>query len=423
MPKITKRFVDALEPDKTRELQMMDSDLKGFGVRVLPSGVATYFVRYRKADGAARRLVLGKVGTLTPDEARKLAAQKLASVAAGADPSGERRLARQGMTIGEICDWYLKAAERGEILGRRGERIKASTLAMDRSRIEKHIKPLLGRQRADGAADTDIGRLQRDIAAGKTAKKREGRGGVTTGGAGAAARTVRMLAAILEHARRAKLVTSNPARGVRQLAEGTGDRRLSEEEITALGSVIRSATGQQSPVAATAVRFLLLSGFRRMEALSLRWDAIDSKGRCIALADTKSGGQVRAVGADALASLEALKEASKSPWVFPADRGKGHFVGLPKVLHRLYDVAGIEGATMHTLRHSFASVAADEGFSEMTVAALLGHARRGVTQRYAKVDRAAVLAADAVSAKLAGLLDGQVKTGAVVPLRRANASA
>jgi integrase len=75
------------------------------------------------------------------------------------------------------------------------------------------------------------------------------------------------------------------------------------------------------------------------------------------------------------------------------------------------------------LRHSFASVAADEGFSEMTVAALLGHARRGVTQRYAKVDRAAVLAADAVSAKLAGLLDGQVKTGAVVPLRRANASA
>jgi len=64
-------------------------------------------------------------------------------------------------------------------------------------------------------------------------------------------------------------------------------------------------------------------------------------------------------------------------------------------------------------------VAADEGFSELTVAALLGHARRGVTQRYAKVDRAAVLAADAVSAKIAGLLDGQANTADVVPLRMA----
>jgi len=78
-----------------------------------------------------------------------------------------------------------------------------------------------------------------------------------------------------------------------------------------------------------------------------------------------------------------------------------------------------DGASVHTLRHTLASVAADEGFSELTVAALLGHARRGVTQRYAKVDRAAVLAADAVSAKIAGLLDGQANTADVVPLRMA----
>jgi site-specific recombinase XerD len=89
------------------------------------------------------------------------------------------------------------------------------------------------------------------------------------------------------------------------------------------------------------------------------------------------------------------------------------------VLARLYSAASISGASVHTLRHSFASVAADEGFSEMTVAALLGHARRGVTQRYAKVDRAAVLAADAASAKLAGLLEGEATAAEIVPLRRA----
>ena len=419
MPKITKRLVGALAPDPARDSQVMDTDLIGFGVRMKPTGAASYFVRYRTVDGASRRLVLGKVGTLTPDEARKLARDKLAAVAKGADPSGERHAARTAMTVTELCDWYLDAAAKGDILGRRGERIKASTLEMDRSRIDTHVKPLLGQRTADSLADTDIAKLQRDIAAGKTAKAREGRGGVTTGGAGVAARTVRMLGAIFEHAHRAKLVKANPAHGVRQLAEGTKERRLSEDEIRALGKTIRDGEGQgESSVALAAIRFLLLTGFRRNEALALTWDAVDIKGRCIQLADSKSGAQVRAVGSATLSTLVTLTRAPGATWVFPGARGEGHFVGLPKVLERLCESAGIEGASLHVLRHTFASVAADEGFSEMTVAALLGHARRGVTQRYAKVDRAAVLAADAVAAKIAGLLDGVVTTAGVVPLRK-----
>lgn len=420
MPKITKRFVDSLKPDPTREVQAMDDALAGFGVRIMQSGVASYFIRYRTAEGTARRLVLGKVGTLTPDEARKLAGEKLGTVAKGQDPSGDRHAKREAMTIAEVCDWYLAAAAKGELVGRKGAPIKASTLEMDRSRINAHVRTLIGSKRVDGLTDTDIARLQRDIAAGKTAKDRQGRGGATTGGAGVAARTVRMLGAILEHAKRAKLVKANPAHGIRQLAEGASDRRLSEEEITALGEALRAAEARgENPVALAAIRLLLLTGFRRMEALSLRWEEVDAKGRCITLADTKSGGQVRAVGAAAFAVLDTLTRGPGSPWVFPAARGDGHFVGLPKVLDRIYAAAGIEGASVHTLRHTLASVAADEGFSEMTVAALLGHARRGVTQRYAKVDRAAVLAADAVSAKIASLLAGQAITADVVPLRRA----
>ena len=127
MPRMTKRFISGLAPEPTRDLQVMDSDLRGFGVRMKPSGAAVYFVRYRTADGSARRLALGKVGTLTPDEARKLAGDRLAAVAKGGDPSGERHAARQAMTVAEVCDWYLASAARGDILGRRGERIKAST--------------------------------------------------------------------------------------------------------------------------------------------------------------------------------------------------------------------------------------------------------------------------------------------------------
>ncbi|MEI7606468.1 MAG: integrase family protein, partial [Rhodospirillaceae bacterium] len=364
MPKITKRQVDALAPDPARDVQVMDTDLVGFGVRMKPTGAASYFVRYRTTDGASRRLVLGKVGTLTPDEARKLARDKLAAAAKGADPSGERHAARTAMTVTELCDWYLDAAAKGEIIGRRGEQIKASTLEMDRSRIDTHVKPLVGNRTAHSVIDTDIAKMQRDIAVGKTAKARKGRGGVTTGGAGVAARTVRMLGAIFEHAHRAKLVKENPVHGVRQLAEGSKDRRLSEDEIRALGQAVRDAESLgESLVVLAAIRFLALTGFRRMEALTLTWDKVDPKGRCITLADSKSGAQVRAVGAAALSTLVTLSRAPGSSWVFPGVRSDGHFVGLPKALERLCKIAGLEGVSVHTLRHTFASVAADEGFS------------------------------------------------------------
>ena len=131
MPKITKRLVDTLRPDRIgRDVFAWDAGdgaLKGFGVRVKPSGIASYFVQYRNQEGRTRRLVLGRVGELTPDEARGLAADKLKGVRKGADPSADRHAARSAMTIAELCDLYLANAK---------GRVKPSTLAMDNSRIE-----------------------------------------------------------------------------------------------------------------------------------------------------------------------------------------------------------------------------------------------------------------------------------------------
>ena len=117
--------------------------------------------------------------------------------------------------------------------------------------------------------------------------------------------------------------------------------------------------------------------------------------------------------------LEARPKRDGCDWVFPSDRGDGHFVGLPRVLDRLCARAGLADVTVHTLRHSFAAVAAELGFSELTIAGLLGHSVPGVTARYAHVpDSALIAAADRVSARIAAALDG--KDGAdVVPLRTA----
>ena len=93
--------------------------------------------------------------------------------------------------------------------------------------------------------------------------------------------------------------------------------------------------------------------------------------------------------------IEAQPVRAGSLFVFPADWGDGHFIGVVRVLDRICRKAKLEAVTPHVLRHTFASVAGDLGFSELTIAGLLGHSAHGVTQRYVHLDTALVVAADA----------------------------
>jgi integrase len=407
MPSLTKRFADRIAPNSFgKEITHWDSKLTGFGLRVQPGGSASWVAMYRTREGRLRKLTIGKVGTLTPDEARKQARQKLAEAANGLDPASEKTAARRGMTVAELCDWYVKEAE---------GRVKASTLVMDRSRIKCHVKPLIGARPVASLTSDDIARMQAEIVAGKTAKGRKGRGGVTSGGRGAAARTVGMLGTILEFGRRRKILKENPARLVEKLPGGKQRRFLSLDEIAALGKAMRIAESKgESTTALSAVRLLLLTGLRRMEALALPWAWVDTKSQCIHFGDTKSGPQFRAIGKVTAMFLESLRPETDSAaeeqlqsWVFPADRGEGYYVGLPRVLDRICRKAKLKGVTIHVLRHSFAATAAGMGYSELTIAGLLGHSVSSVTARYAHVPDAALLAAaDKIAERIAQTLDG-----------------
>lgn len=428
MAKITKRTVDALQPapDGTTERFLWDSEMRGFAVRMMPSGAASYLVQYRTPEGRTRRLVVGKVGTLTPDEARAQAREKLRDAAKGGDPSAERHKLRASTTVAELCDLYVEEA---------ADRVKATTLALYKSLVKTHVEPLIGRHPVAGLTSEDIERFQADIAAGKTAKapnrdkngKRKGRGGIASGGRGAASRTVGMLGTILELARRRKIIAVNPTRGVERLPDGKQRRFLSLDELGALGRAMREAEAAgENAVALDAIRLLLITGLRRMEALALPRAWVDGRLGCIRFGDTKSGAQLRPIGATAVKLIEAqpvkvldAETGKRSPWVFPAARGDGHLVGLPKVLARICGGAKIEGVTAHVLRHTFAAVAAELGYSELTIAGLLGHAVPGVTARYAHVpDSALVSAANTVAAHIAAALAGEIQASNVVEMAK-----
>lgn len=419
MEKLTKRAVEALKPPSEGQVFLWDGEMRGFGVRVIPSGLKSFVLQYRTSTGRSRRIGLGRFGVLTVEQARKEAREKLVAVSKGADPAEESAASRAGKTIADVCDWYIDAAEAGRILGRKRRPIKSSTLAMDRSRIEQHIKPLLGRRQVRTLGLGDIEGMQADIAAGKTAKNRNGsRGGATTGGAGVASRAVSTLHSLLEHAMRLGEIASNPAKGVRRLATGSRERRLSISEIERLGYVMRAAPQHgEHPTGLAAVRLLLLTGYRRQEALGMHRDWLNCDQRYVRFPDTKSGGQVRVIGQAAVDVIKTLPVREGSPYVLPADWGEGHFTAAVATLDRLCADAGLKDVTPHTLRHTFASVAGDLGFSELTIKALLGHAARGVTQRYVHIDEAVRMAADRVAGEIAALLDG-ASSQLRLPIRR-----
>lgn len=185
--KITKRVVDAAQ-NRSAAYLLRDSEVKGFVLVVTPAGAKSYAVDYRAGSGRGapkRRLTIGKHGwPWMAETARAEAKRLLAEVAAGRDPAAARREERQALTFTELIDLYL-----AEGAGHK----KDSTLKADRGRIEHHLRPLLGKLRADRIGRTEIERMRNAVSAGKTAEKidrgaKRRPGSVATGGKGANAR-------------------------------------------------------------------------------------------------------------------------------------------------------------------------------------------------------------------------------------------
>jgi integrase len=216
----------------------------------------------------------------------------------------------------------------------------------------------------------------------------------------------------------------NPVHGVTRFADGKRERRLSEAEYSALGEALRKAAAQSIwPAALAAARFLALTGWRTGEALTLRWGEIDLGRRTATLGDTKTGRSVRPLShfaCDVLRDLAPTSSGERVALVFVATRGDGRMAGFPKMWQRIAALGGLPAdVTPHTLRHSFASLAGDLGYSEPTIAALVGHKGRSITSRYVHAADAVLLAAaDAVANRTAELM-GEQKSGTVISLRPA----
>ena len=409
MSRLSKRIIASVEP-QSEDYFLWDDDLSGFGLRVFTSGKRSYLVQYR-AGGRTRRFTIGLHGVWTPETARKRAQVLLGEIARGENPAEQRLLNIKAITVKELCERYVKDAENGLILGKGRRPKKASTLVTDKSRIDRHIVPLLGTRRVKDVTSAEVTRFLRDVAGGKTKldvkTKRRGRA-IVRGGIGTGSRAVGLLGGIFTYAVQHGIIDRNPVHGVRKFADQKKDRRLTEQEYRLLGEIIgRAAEREQNRTAVDMIRAVACTGCRRGEIVNLKWADIDSENSCIRLRDSKEGASTRPIGLPVLDFLDRLCPDVPGIYVFPGTQTGKPLVGFPKYWKEILKDTALSGITPHVLRHSFASIANDLGFIEITIAALLGHSRGTITSRYIHtIDTALIMAADTVAGYIQGLLEG-----------------
>jgi integrase len=411
--KLSIRDLEALQPGDIA----WDSLVPGFGARRLKRGIV-FFVKFRTRYGRQRWLSIGRYGTWAPETARQKARQMLMEVANGADPAAAKETARKAVTVRELTARYMADAEAGRLLSRGGQSKKPSTLANDRYRIQCHIVPLLGRLPVAAVTRQDIERMMHAVANGET----KGAGARTRGGRIAARRTVTFLGALFSYAVEHGLRTDSPVKGVRKFAEPRRERRLSDEEYAALGEALRRSADAVLPHALASIRFLALTGWRSAEVLNLRWREVNLVRRTAILEDSKTGRSMRPLSHAACDVLRNQSRGTEDAAVFPGISNCQRI--LQRVRARGSHLEGRGGLpadiTAHVLRHSFASLAADLGYSDPTIGALIGHRGRSMVSRYLHAADAVLLqAADTVAAETLVRMGDAKPAAVVVEMRRA----
>jgi integrase len=184
---------------------------------------------------------------------------------------------------------------------------------------------------------------------------------------------------------------TNPVHGLDKPADVKRMRRLAESEYVQLWSAL-DGRASVAPIAVSVIKLLLLTGWRSSEAKNLRWSELDLPRQIATLGETKSGMSVRPLSKIAVEIIAS--QPKNDDFVVSYERGRPianlrpHFLKLEMP----------RDVSPHTLRHSFASLAADIGHSDNTIASLLGHSRGSITSRYMHLaDRSLIAAADGVA--------------------------
>jgi integrase len=380
----------------------------------------SYIVQYKAGSGRGaptRRVTLGAVGKMTPEQARKAAGKVLGSVAHGEDPAADKANERRSLLIGDVIEAFL--AEHAEA------KRKASTAAWYRDGLERIVMPAFGGMKPDTVTRQDVARLHSSLR--ETPVQ--------------ANRVLAMIGALYGFAAKAGYVAEryNPARGIEKYREQARDRFLTREELARLGDVLREGETEGlpwrgeyvskhtpkeenrrtglDPFAVAGIRLLILTGARLREILDAQWQHIDFERGILFLPDSKRGRKPVYLNAPALEVLSGLPRIEGNPHIIAGLKDGAPRADLKKPWAGVTKASGLDGLRIHDLRHSFASIGAGASLGLPIIGKLLGHTQAATTHRYAHLDSDPMRrAAETIGATIAAAMGGASSN--VVPLAK-----
>lgn len=348
-----------------------DDAVKGFGVRIMPSGAKSFVLSYRMR---ARKhlMTIGPCNVLQLNEARNKARRYLAQILEGQDPLNERQSARNSLSVRDVCQAYIE---------RRAKPFLKSWKQTER-RVNTHILPALGSISADQLRREDVVKLHLKVG--------------QNNGHTEANRVQEIIRQIYNFAREEGTLegVENPASKIKRFKETKRDRWVRPDEMQRLAAEINA---HENVYIKSSLWLLVLTGMRKMELLETKWEDVDFGRREIRLSGERTKNRLTHLvhlNEPAIAILKNLPRERGNEHVFPGHKIGSHLSWINKAWETIRAKANLRDVTIHDLRRTVGSWLAGSGVSLLVIGRALGHLDLKSTEVYAR------LASDPVSEAL-----------------------
>lgn len=371
MPSLNDKFIRSIPTPDNKHKIYWDDRVVGLGIRITSNNALSFILDY-VISGRRRRYTIGRYPALTTTAAREIATELKGKIVRGYDPLEEKKAIYSTPTIKEFSVDFLKAKEKV---------LRPTTLESYRIfALEKYILPKFGSLRIDSISKRDVQAFHSSLS--KIPKM--------------ANRLLRILSSLFGVAVSWDLVSSNPASGIKKFPEHKRERYLSDDEIKNLSEILNEERDQMN---INAIRLILLTGSRKSEVLSARWQDFNlEKGIWLkpAMLTKQNKNHYTPLNGEALDIVKKMKQkiisdskiessertVSTKEYLFFNPKTKTHLRDIKKFWAKICKKAGIKNARIHDLRHTFASILVSKGVSLEVIGKLIGHSSITTTQRY-----------------------------------------
>ncbi|MGV8991285.1 MAG: tyrosine-type recombinase/integrase [Thiobacillus sp.] len=388
--KIGNSLIHRLTPE-AKPYEVNDTELKGFLLRVQPSGSLAFYCSYRNQQGKRNRVSLGRHPTISPAQARAHARQVLASVVKGEDPATTARPKKvhtfETYLDKEYGPWVKSNRKTGEATL---DRIKASFPKLLSLSLAEISPQQIDKWRTNSARDgKKPATINRDISTVKSALAKAVEWGLLGEHPLQSVKPIRLDSAkIVRYLSRTEELALRNALDAREnrlrTARENANKWRAERSYPLLPDLANQIFADHlKPMVLISIN----TGLRQGELFHLAWDSVDlERAQLVVHGGTAKSGNTRHIplNAPALSAFESWKhqQTITDGLVFPSTDGNA-FDNVNRSWHGVLTEAKISSFRWHDMRHHFASKLVMAGVDVNTVRELLGHSDLTMTLRYA----------------------------------------